>query len=205
MSPTACPAGRAGAACPGPGSAGRPASRHAAVCAPVQVVHGRAVTGALGQVTEARGWVVGDPPPGVEWLTLRPEAVLVILRSVQVDALVGGRDGLCRVRPKRVSSRPAWDPVCASRVRGLWGVRGRARRVSSSSSGCAGSCPRVRALCGSPIGDRRHGRVRLAGVRVQLAAELEPCEGASRLGVSHLGVHVEHEDEDAPRDLDRVR
>eukprot|EP00964_Phaeocystis_antarctica_P059730 scaffold35512_cov24-Phaeocystis_antarctica.AAC.2 len=63
--------------------------RHAAVCAPVQVVHSRAVPGALGQVTEARGWVVGDPPPGVERLTLRAEAVLVILCSVQVDALVG--------------------------------------------------------------------------------------------------------------------
>ena len=47
-----------------------------------------------------------------------------------------------------------------------------------------------------PIGDRRHGGLRLA-------AEPEPIEGALRLGV--WIVVVEHEDEDAPRDLVRVR
>eukprot|EP00964_Phaeocystis_antarctica_P059729 scaffold35512_cov24-Phaeocystis_antarctica.AAC.1 len=81
---------------------------------------------------------------------------------------------LSKGRRKRVSSRtrPAWALL-------VWG-----------SSPLWHS--RVRALCGSPIGDRRHGGLRPAG-------EPEPVEGALRLGV--WIVVVEHQDEDAPRDL----
>jgi len=88
------------------------ALQHAAVRAPVQMVDGRAVARTLGKVSEARGRVVCDPPPEVERLALGPEAILVVLRGVQVDALVGRGDGLARVRLGRVSgrARPACGP-----------------------------------------------------------------------------------------------